>query len=60
MLINNLSSRLRLSSSPAAASREAERHRIKEATRGLRTHAEKIAWHLAELAAQGGEGRAMR
>lgn len=60
MLINNLSSRLRLSSSPLAASREAERRRIKEATRALRTHAEKIAWHFAELAAQRGDGMASR
>lgn len=53
MLINNLSSRLHLSGTGAAlSSREADRRRIKEATKSLRTHAEKIAWHLAEMAAQ--------
>jgi len=51
MLINNLSSRLRLSGPASASTREAERRRIKTATRALRTHAEKIAWHLAEMAA---------
>ncbi len=51
MLINNLTSRLRISQKGAAA-RESERLRIKEATRKLRTQAEKIAWHLADLAAQ--------
>ena len=51
MLINNLSSRLRIPPA-AAAARDLERRRIKEATRQLRTHAEKIAWHLAEVASQ--------
>lgn len=32
--------------------REAERRRVKEATRGLRSQAEKIAWHLADMAAR--------
>ncbi len=53
MLINNLTSRLRFTSATAAASaRDAERRRIKEATKQLRTQAEKIAWHLADLASQ--------
>jgi hypothetical protein len=55
MLHNNLQSRLRLSSSRVPTEREKlaeqERNRVKEATRRLRTHAEKIAWHLAEMAA---------
>ncbi|MES2707263.1 MAG: hypothetical protein V4726_11745 [Verrucomicrobiota bacterium] len=55
MLHNNLQSRLRLSTSRVPTEREAlaaqERSRVKEATRRLRTHAEKIAWHLAEMAA---------
>ncbi len=50
MLINNLSSRLRLSSLPATTRREAERQRVKAATKALRTHAEKMAWHLADMA----------
>jgi hypothetical protein len=50
MNINNLTSRLRLAKSSFAANREEERRRIKAATRALRTHAEKIAWHLAEIA----------
>lgn len=54
MLHNNLQSRLRLSSSRVPTEREKlaeqERNRVKEATRRLRTHAEKIAWHLAEMA----------
>ncbi len=52
MIINNLSSRLRPSRVSAAArrGREAERQRVKAATRALRTHAEKIAWHLADMA----------
>lgn len=55
MLHNNLQSRLHLSSSRVPTEREKlaeqERNRVKEATRRLRTHAEKIAWHLAEMAA---------
>jgi hypothetical protein len=50
MNVNNLTSRLRLAKSAFAANREEERRRIKAATRALRTHAEKIAWHLAEIA----------
>lgn len=50
MNINNLTSRLRLAKSAFAGHREEERRRIKAATRALRTHAEKIAWHLAEIA----------
>ena len=51
MLHTNYTSRLH---TPPAAVREAralERQRIKDATRSLRTHAEKLAWHLAEVAA---------
>lgn len=55
MLHNNLQSRLRLPTSRVPTEREKlaeqERNRVKEATRRLRTHAEKIAWHLAEMAA---------
>lgn len=55
MLHNNLQSRLRLSPSRVPTERQTlaaqERNRVKEATRRLRTHAEKIAWHLAEMAA---------
>lgn len=55
MLHNNFTSRLRVPDSRAFTERETiaaqERTRIKEATRRLRTHAEKIAWHLAEMAA---------
>lgn len=51
MIINNVSTRLHLSGRPVASRREAERQRIKAATQALRTHAEKIAWHLAEMAA---------
>ena len=50
MQFNNLTSRLRLKSTHAASPRESERQRIKEATKRLRTHAEKIAWHFSELA----------
>lgn len=60
MLHNNLQSRLRLSSSRVPTEREAlaaqERNRVKEATKRLRTHAEKIAWHLAEMAAAAASG----
>ena len=52
MLINNLTSRLRIQPAVVSATRESERQRIKDATRRLRTHAEKIAWHLAEMASQ--------
>lgn len=52
MLINNLTSRLRLKPTAVPTSRETERLRIKDATKRLRTHAEKIAWHFAELAVQ--------
>jgi hypothetical protein len=52
MLISNLTSRLRLNPPEAPSPRESERQRIKDATKRLRTHAEKIAWHLADLAAQ--------
>ncbi len=48
MIINNTASRLKTSPSRVASVREAERQRVKEATSRLRTHAEKIAWHLAE------------
>lgn len=60
MLISNLACRLQLNPAEVPSPRESERRRIKEATRGLRTHAEKIAWHLAESAAQRGEGGALR
>jgi hypothetical protein len=55
MIINNLSSRLRPSRVSAAArrGREAERQRVKAETRALRTQAEKIAWHLADMASSG-------
>lgn len=58
MLHNNFTSRLRVPDSGVFSERQKraahERHRIKEATRRLRTHAEKIAWHLAEMAAVSG------
>jgi protein subunit release factor B len=52
MLINNITSRLRFQPAAISATRESERQRIKDATRRLRTHAGKIAWHLAEMASQ--------
>lgn len=52
MIINNLVCRLKLGKSGGDL-REAERRRVKEATRGLRSQAEKIAWHLAEMASLG-------
>ena len=52
MTIDNLQSRLHLRKPALSSFREGERQRIKAATKRLRTHAEKIAWHLAELAGQ--------
>ncbi len=49
MIINNLTYRLQFSGSRAGPG-EAERRRVKEATRGLRSQAEKMAWHAAEMA----------
>ena len=60
MLISNLTARLRVNPAVVPSPRESERQRIKDATRGLRTQAEKIAWHLAELAAQREDGMASR
>ena len=60
MLISNFTSRLRLNPAAMPSPRESERQRIKDATRRLRTHAEKIAWHLAELTAQRENGMASR
>ena len=57
MLHTNYTSRLHIPPAVVREAREAERRRIKEATRRLRSHAEKLAWHLAEMAAAGRAGR---
>lgn len=53
MLHTNYTSRLHIPPAAVREAREAERRRSKEAPRRLRTHAEKLAWHLAEMAAAG-------
>lgn len=53
MLHTNYTSRLHTRPSAVRDARADERQRIKEATRRLRTHAEKLAWHLADMASRG-------
>lgn len=60
MLHTNFTCRLHAAPAHVREARAAERQRIKDATRRLRTHAEKLAWHLAEMAALNSSGGNLR